>query len=108
MEKTYTWRDGIYGKVSITMTMYQAKYAAHTGECTPEVERLTDTLSDQLKLIQQQDKVIALYEYGAWDGVELARGNLHSLSYQSITPNDCRLVWIAANDIKESPLDYED
>jgi hypothetical protein len=82
-----------FNRFEIKMTKEQARSASHQGRCDDDVVALVKTpaIRRQLDMIGPEKIAAELAEYGAWDAEELADEE----------QNDCRIIWIAAGDIRE-------
>ena len=95
---TYTWLSSS-GRFSLTFpTLDDARYCAHHGDCTPEVQETVglDWMASQLEKIDPDVLRSELSEYGAWGSDELVN---HADNLE-------RIVWLAANDVAEDPDTY--
>jgi hypothetical protein len=85
------WFSTSSSRISLKMTLAQARAASHQGSCDDDVR----WLSQQPTIVAQLDKIDPdllaneLSEYGAWDDIELKN---HDQNLQ-------RLVWLASADI---------
>lgn len=83
-----------FNRFEIAMDMDDALSCSHQGQCDQDVADLLDTSADinaQLDAIGAEAIRQELKEYGAWDCEELADD----------AQNRHRIVWCAANDIKD-------
>jgi hypothetical protein len=88
------WWSSACGKIELNITLNNAKKASHQGECYNDVKLLSEkqSIKRQTKLIDKNDLIAVLSEYGAWDNVQL----------QDHNENIIRLLWIACGDIVEN------
>jgi hypothetical protein len=93
MNNEILWFTSGCGRIEIGMTLDDAKYGAHQGQCDEDVLALAKVpeIETQLEAIDPTVLVRELQEYGAWDENELAD---HQQNLQ-------RILWLACNDIKE-------
>lgn len=82
------------GRIELNITLNNAKKTFHSGDCEPEVMELANkqSIKKQTKLIDKNDLITVLKEYGAWNKDEL----------QDHQQNIIRLLWLAAADIAEN------
>ena len=82
-----------FNHFEIELTKKQAISASHPGPCDLDVKALLriPAIKKQLAKISDSDLTAELYDYGAWDEVELANR----------ADNEARIIWIAAGDIAE-------
>ena len=95
---SYTWFSSS-GRFSLTFpTLEDAQYCSHQGDCLPEVQETVglDWMASQLENIDPDVLRSELSEYGAWGSDELVN---HADNLE-------RIVWLAANDVAESPDTY--
>lgn len=87
------WYTSGSGRIELSMTLAQAKSAAHQGQCDADVRELSKVpaIARQLSKIEPATLRDELKEYGAWDAEELAD---HDQNLQ-------RLLWLAGGDISE-------
>lgn len=92
--KLFTWTDGMYMDVELTMTFEQAESVSHQGQCDEDVQALmkVPAIRSQLDALNPDSVRKALREYGAWDADELADHET----------NLSRIVWLAGCDIREN------
>lgn len=78
---------------TLSMTMAQACSASHSGQCDADVLALSKEpdIAAQLDSIPPAALREELREYGAWEDAELS----------DHTQNLQRILWIAANDLRE-------
>lgn len=96
MPETKIWWTSSSGRIDLEMTLEQAQGAAHQGQCDEDVLVLSRVpeIASQLAAIDPALLSYELREYGAWDEDERKD---HEQNLQ-------RLLWLAANDIKEGNL----
>lgn len=93
MTQTY-WFSTSSGRIEIEMTMEDARYASHQGQCDEDVRAVSEEpyIAEQLAKIKPELLRDELAEWGAWDDEELAD---HDQNIQ-------RIVWLAAGDIRDN------
>jgi hypothetical protein len=93
------WYDSS-GRIELDITFEQAESASHQGDCTDDVQALSEDtgIAEQLEKIDAVQLRSTLQEYGAWDAEQLS---VHADNLQ-------RLLWSACCDIRENPEDYTD
>ena len=100
MNKHYFWYAGS-GRIELVFrTLDDAASCAHQGECLWDVQALMAEpyMAAQLEKIDPENLRAELGEYGAWNEDQLAN---HEDNLE-------RLVWLAANDVAESPETYRE
>jgi hypothetical protein len=81
----------LFNRFTISMRKDAVLDCAHPGACDKGVAYWVGRMKRQLSKIDPQDIAKELAEYGAWDENEL----------QDHDANLQRIVWTAANDIRE-------
>lgn len=86
------WNDTNYGN-DLKLTRSDANACSHSGACDDDVDFVLTKpyVIRQLKDISPEQLKKELYEYGAWDEIELSNHE----------ENLKRWVWISAGDITE-------
>jgi len=89
----YVWSDGM-GRVSLTMTMTQARSCSGPGQQIDNARALVLELGLQISEMDETKIRAVLREYG--------------FDEESLNDSDnlARLIWIAACDIKEAPARF--
>jgi hypothetical protein len=77
-----------FDRFAVEMTLDQALYCSHPGQCTREVYEVTEQLNLDIDPEALREE---LREYGAWSDEELADHE----------ENLRRIVWLAAGNIRE-------
>lgn len=97
---TLTWEAGSGRRLSLILTLDDARSCSHQGQCDSDVSDLMslDRISQQLEAWDPQELSAELAEYGAWDSKELADHDA----------NLTRMVWLACCDVAENPAYYAD
>jgi folate-binding Fe-S cluster repair protein YgfZ len=85
-----------FNRFTVIMTKDQALSCSHQGECYDDCKELAKNkvVIRQFKKIAKEDIAQELKEYGAWDKEELENNE----------ENIIRILWLAANNIKEESL----
>lgn len=96
--KTYHWTSS-NGRLHLTLSEDQVSTCAHSGDCEADVRwtLAEDDIESQVAEWDPGDLKRELREYGAWDDEELSDHEM----------NIVRMLWLAANDCRENPDDYE-
>ena len=93
--KKYQWMDGSGRECGLpVMTMNDAEYGYHTGECVHFINELMENIDMSNIDIEQSRRVLT--EYGIEDIQEKNEHEIKEL-----------ILWIACGDISENPEIYE-
>lgn len=86
-----------YITTPLNITKKIANLGYHSGDCTEDIERIIELpeIKQQLKKIDKEQLKKELYDYGAWDDLELEN---HEANLQ-------RILWIACGDIVDGKYD---
>jgi len=98
-EEPLFWFTSSSGRIEFQMTLEQAESMSHSGQCDSDVAagRECPSLAAQLVALDPAILRAELKEYGAWTAEELSDHNA----------NLDRILWLAANDIKEENREVE-
>jgi len=93
MENEKRWFTTGSGRIEFYLTLDDAGIGHHPGQCDDDVEYLRGVpyIAKQLAEIDPATLAGELWEYGAWDDVELSNHD----------ENLARILWIACGDIQE-------
>ena len=93
-EEPLFWFTSSSGRIEFQMTLEQAESMSHSGQCDSDIAagRECPSLAAQLAAIDPAVLRAELKEYGAWTAEELTDHNA----------NLDRILWLAANDIREN------
>lgn len=95
---THEWQVGSGRPITLLVTLDDAASCAHPGDCGNDVRELSlcSHITTQTEEWDPEELAAELDEYGAWDEYELSD---HEQNIQ-------RMLWIACNDVAESPDVY--
>jgi len=95
---THIWEAGSGRRLSLSLTLDEAKSCSHAGRCDDDVAWLMAQPHIEAQTAQWDPAILAaeLREYGAWESDELADHKV----------NVSRMVWMACCDVAEQPEVY--
>ncbi len=88
---TRTVRTASFEGFAISLSDDQVARCSHRGDCYDDVRKVTDEIKEQFESINPLLIRKELQEHGAWSPLEL----------NDFGKNQFRIVWIAANNIKD-------